>query len=175
MILTAPIEYHSGAHSSIEHAMRRPQIIVLALDEWLARQLATLCEEHRWALADVRQVEAARALVAADRIAVLIVQVDPAVESSPALAFVASIAREWPDTGIIVVSDGKLSDDDRGLWSASVMDLGAHFVLFPPLTAPILEDLAGGLMAARLALHESASPAHSEAVIDLAEEGVIDS
>ena len=53
-----------------------------------------------------------------------------------------------PDVAVVVLSDVKLADDDRAAWTAGVLDLGARYVLFPPLQRPVLEDLVGGLMTA---------------------------
>jgi hypothetical protein len=68
-------------------------------------------------------------------------------------------------------------------WAAALFDLGARVALFPPLTQPVLEDAASGLMAAAIrrtvgdALIAKASAPKpkprrkpAEPVIDLAEE-----
>lgn len=145
--------------------IRTPQIVVLGFDDWIAKQLRPHAEEHRLLLSDVRQPRAALALLDPLRTTVFIAQVDPHAEESPALAALAEALRRDPRLAAVVVSDGKLPDDDRSRWTAAVLDLGASYVLFPPLTGPVLEDLVGGLMAALL-------PRQPE-VIDLAEEGTV--
>lgn len=145
--------------------MRAPRIVILGLDDWLAKQLRPLAEEHRWLLGDYRQPNAARAALG-DRPTVLLLQVDPHADHSPGLALLAEVHHAFPDVAIVVISDGKLPDDDRARWTAVAFDLGAAFVLFPPLTGPVLEDLVGGLMAALL-------PRAEDEVIDLAEEGTV--
>ena len=77
----------------------------------------------------------------------------------------------------MAVADVKLPDAERAAWAAALFDLGVRFVLFPPLTKPVLEDVASGLMAAaiRRVVGEASStpvmPALSEeSVLDLADE-----
>ncbi|MBL8866514.1 MAG: hypothetical protein JNK93_13220 [Planctomycetia bacterium] len=67
-----------------------------------------------------------------------------------------------------------MNEADRAAWTATILDLGARFVLFPPLTRPVLEDLAGGLMGVQLerAGREAPAPRPADPVIDLAEEGL---
>jgi hypothetical protein len=146
--------------------MRAPQIIVLGFDEWIAKQLRAHAAEHRWLLHDVRQANAVKTLIDDLRPTILFVQVDPLADASPGLALLAEVHATRPEIALVVVSDGKLQDEDRARWTASAFDLGASFVLFPPLTGPVLEDLAGGLMLALV-------PVVPADVIDLAEEGTV--
>ena len=73
------------------------------------------------------------------------------------------------------MSDVKLPDAERTAWTAALLDLGARYVLFPPLTRPVLEDVVSGLMTATIGriVGESvpSKPARTERVIDLADEG----
>jgi hypothetical protein len=49
----------------------------------------------------------------------------------------------------VLVSDVKMDGaDQRAQLSALAFDLGARYVLFPPLQQPVIEDLVAGLMAA---------------------------
>lgn len=146
--------------------MRSPQIIILGFDDWLAKQLRPLAGEQRWLLHDLRQPNAVRGLLNDLRPTVLLIQVDPHAETSPGLALLAEVHGACPEVSLVIVSDGKLPDEDRARWTASAFDLGASFVLFPPLTGPVLEDLVGGLMAVL-------APLASPEVIDLAEEGTV--
>jgi len=146
--------------------MRAPQIIILGFDDWLAKQLRPVAVEHRWLLTDCRQLAAAKAAASERRPLLLLVQVDPHSDASPSLALLAELHRARPEIAIVVISDGKLPDDDRARWTAAAFDLGAVYVLFPPLTGPVLEDLIGGLMTALVP---------REMVIDLAEEGTVPS
>ena len=96
---------------------------------------------------------------------------------SARLELIAVVRRLEPDTPVVAVADVKLPDAERAAWAAALFDLGARFVLFPPLTKPVLEDVASGLMAAaiRRVVGEAPStpvmPALSEeSVLDLADE-----
>lgn len=157
--------------------MRYPQVIVCSPDDWVANQLKELVAEHRWRLRVVRQPAAAGALARENRPTVLVVQADPDADRPDHLRLVADTHRHRPDVATVVVSDAKLSDDDRPGWAAAAVDLGARLVLFPPFTRPVLEDVVGGLMAATIRrttgeLPEVTSPpaVPQEGTIDLADE-----
>lgn len=147
--------------------MKHPQIVVLGLDDWLAAQLRELAAGAGWVLHDFRQAKPAAAAAKQLQPTVLLLQTDPHADPPPAFEVLGDVSRANPDAACVVVSDIKLNDDDRGVWSAAAWDLGADYVLFPPLTRPVLEDLVTGLM--RSAVRRSA-PATAGA-IDLAEEG----
>lgn len=152
--------------------MRFPQLVVCAFDDWAANQLRDLAAEHRWVLRDARRPDAVAALLAESRPTVLVVQVDPAADKLGPLELVADVHRRHPDAAVVVLSDAKLSEDARAAWSAAVLDLGARYVLFPPLTKPVLEDLVSGLMEAVLRrAGRDADVPPAEAAIDLADEG----
>lgn len=149
--------------------MRHPQLVILAFDDWLGKQLAAFAADHRWLLKEVRQTGACLALVREPRPTVLLAQLDPhAADPAAPLGFLADVHRRHPHVSTAVVSDVKLNEEERVSWTATAFDLGARFVLFPPLSRPVLEDLVGGLMAARI---EAELPKPREDVIDLAEEG----
>ncbi len=145
--------------------MKYPQVVVCAPDGWVADQLRELVAEHRWLLREVRQPSAALELVRDPRPTVLLVQADPASDRLDALQLVADAHRRFPDVACVVVSDAKLPEDERAAWTAGVLDLGARFVLFPPLMRPVLEDLLSGLMGAVV------QRVAGEGAIDLAETG----
>ncbi len=130
--------------------MRFPQIVVCAFDAWAANQFRELAAEHRWLLREVRQPAAALELTREPRPTVLVVQADPTADRPDALRLVVDAHRLAPDVAAVVLSDVKLADDDRAAWAAGALDLGARYVLFPPLQRSVLEDLVGGLMAATL-------------------------
>ena len=141
---------------------RRPQIIVL--DPAIARHLADHAAEHRWLLRTAKTLPAARELARDRRPTVAFLTFSPA--DPAAIALMAELHHRAPDTAVVAVSDEKLSEPDRAAWTAVLMDLGARYVLFPPLTKAVLEDLAGGLMPGT-----SLGPAASgDGVIDLADE-----
>jgi hypothetical protein len=168
--------------------MRAPQIVVLEADGWIARHLGDLAAEGAWLVRGVRGVDSARSLVREHRPCVLLVQVELAEDKPAPLKLIADTSREYPDVPVVAVSDVKLSDADRVAWTAALFDLGARYVLFPPLTKPVLEDVVSGLMEA--AIHrvvgdttpatstrtpaasrpKRARPKPAEDVIDLADE-----
>lgn len=155
--------------------MRHPQIVVLDPDGWIGRQLAALTGESHWLVREPRAGAAALSLARDRRPTVLFVRIDPAEEKADAVALIADVHRLCPDVPVAVVSDAKLPDADRAAWTAVLFDLGARAVLFPPLTRPVLEDVASGLMAAvvrRLGGGElpELPPPPADEVIDLADE-----
>ena len=158
--------------------MRYPQLVILAFDDWLGKQLAEFTSDHRWLLKEVRQPGACLSLLREPRPTVLVAQLDPHADDVAApLTFLSDVHRTHPSVATVVVSDVKLSEDERISWTATAFDLGARYVLFPPLSRPVLEDLVGGLMASLLERMGKANSVElrpvkaKEAVIDLAEEG----
>ncbi len=127
--------------------MRAPQIVVLEADGWIARHLGDIATESAWLVRGVRASDTALSLARERRPCVLLVQVELAEDEPAALALIATVRRECPDVPVVAVSDVKLSDTDRVAWTAALFDLGARYVLFPPLTQPVLEDVTSGLMA----------------------------
>jgi hypothetical protein len=157
--------------------MRAPQIIVVAADGWLAKQIRELAAESRWLVQSTRSVDTALSL-ARRQPAVLLVQVEPAEDKPDPLGLIADVHRLTPDVPVVAVSDVKLPDAERTAWTAALLDLGARYVLFPPLTKPVLEDVVSGLMTATIrrvvgaTSAPVASPARNEPVIDLADEDI---
>jgi hypothetical protein len=153
--------------------MRHPRVIILEADGWMARQLRELAGENRWLVHEPRSCDTALSLAREPGPVVLFVQVEPAEEKIDHYAFIAELRRFAPDVPVVAVSDVKMPDADRAAWTALLFDLGARYVLFPPLSKPVLEDLASGLMTAaiRRTIGDSA-PMHKPAsdVIDLADE-----
>jgi hypothetical protein len=138
--------------------MRAPQLLVVEADGWIARHLGDLAAESAWLVRDTRGAEAALALVRERRPCVMIVQVELAEDKPAPLRLIADACRVCPDVPVVAVSDVKLSDADRVAWTAALFDLGARYVLFPPLTKPVLEDVVSGLMAAAIRRVVGAAP-----------------
>lgn len=156
--------------------MRLPQIIILAFDDWLAKQMAEFANDHRWLLREVRQAGACLTLLKEPRPTVLLAQLDPHADGIAAsLQFLIDVHRLHPAVATVVVSDVKINEEERVAWAGTAFDLGARYILFPPLTRPVLEDLVGGLMASILEREgrdaPRIEPRPPEPVIDLAEEG----
>ena len=146
---------------------RRPQVVVLEADGRVARHLAELAAESRWLIRPARTPAAALELARDRRPTVVFIEFKPADPAAGAL--VAGVHRLAPDVAVVAVSDEKLSEPDRAAWTAVLFDLSARYVLFPPLTKPILEDLACGLMATATGAAIGAA-APGDEVIDLADE-----
>ncbi|HVL12868.1 MAG TPA: hypothetical protein VM529_09895 [Gemmata sp.] len=155
--------------------MKHPQVIVLDADGWVAKQLRELAEEGRWLVRTVRGADAALALARERCASVLLVQVELADEPAARPALVAEVCRVCPEVPVVALADAKLPDAERAAWTAALLDLGARYVLFPPITRPVLEDVVSGLMSAtvRRVVGEGAvfAPLPRRAnVIDLADE-----
>jgi DNA-binding NtrC family response regulator len=130
--------------------MKHPQVIVLDKDDWCAKQLRELAAEGRWLVRTVRGIDTAKSMLTERSPAVLLVQFELDEEKASRLAFVAQMHRDAPDVPVVAIADAKLPDADRAAWTAAVLDLGARYVLFPPITKPILEDVVSGLMTATI-------------------------
>jgi hypothetical protein len=155
--------------------MLTPQVIVLESDGWLGKQLRELAGESRWLVQSARSVDTALSLARRPP-AVLLVQCEPAEDKPAPLGLIAEAHRRIPDVPVVAVADVKLSDAERTAWTAALLDLGARYVLFPPLTKSVLEDVVSGLMAATVRRVTGDAPAaaptrQQEPVIDLADEG----
>ena len=157
--------------------MRSPQLVILEMDGWLAIQLRELAGESRWLIHPPRSIESVRAMVLRQP-TVLLVQFEPGEDKPAPLQLISHVHSTAPDTPIVAVADVKLPDGERAAWTAALLDLGARYVFFPPLTKPILEDVVSGLMAAtirRVVGEAPPKPAtqtpRDESVLDLADEG----
>lgn len=127
--------------------MKYPQLVILESDGWLAKHLRPLADENRWLIREPRAVESALGFACEFRPAVLIVQLDLTAATTAPFSLIAEVHRHCPDVSVVAISDVKLNDSDRIAWTALLMDLGSRFVLFPPLTRPVVEDVVSGLMA----------------------------
>lgn len=160
--------------------MKHPLVIVFEHDGWLAKQLGELAADSRWLVRVTKTTDTALSLARSGSPAVLLVQFEPTGEKPDPLALVADVHRLAPDVAVAAVSDSKLPEGERAMWTAALLDLGARYVLFPPITRPVLEDVVSGLMAAvvrRVLGDDAALPplprrrtASDDEVIDLADE-----
>lgn len=143
--------------------MRYPRIVVYADHDHIEAELRPLAAEHRWLLHGVRQARAMASAVLEARPTVAVVEADPSDETAAALELLCESRLVRPDVPILVVSPVKLSELDRTYWSAAVLDLGATFVLYPPLDRSVLEDLVSNMMRGVLeADNPSTAPGPSE-------------
>lgn len=128
--------------------MRSPQLVVFGPDDWVANQLQPLAEEYRWLLRPARRLNVAADLADDDRVTLLLLQTDPRSEEVAPLELLADLTVRRPEVVSLVISDTKLSEGERAAWTATVMGLGARYVLFPPLTRAVLEDALVGFVEA---------------------------
>jgi len=128
--------------------VKLPQVIVCAPAGWAAGLLRDQAAEARWLVRELTHPAALARLPADGRPTVVVMVIDPADPATDRLEGLADLHARMPDVAAVVLSDAKLPDDRRAAWIATVLDLGARAVLFPPYTKLVLEDLVGGVMAA---------------------------
>jgi chemotaxis response regulator CheB len=127
--------------------MRHPQVVVYESDGSLAGQVRRLAGENAWLVRESRQPDACLQLLAEVRPSVLLLKLER--ELLDGLTLLGRVAERAPDCPVVLVSDVKMEGaEQRAHLSALAMDLGARYVLFPPLQTPVIEDLVAGLMAA---------------------------
>ena len=129
--------------------MKLPQVVVYESDGWLADQVRRLAGENAWLVRESRRPEACLALLADSRPAVLLLRLER--ELHDGLALLGQVAEQAPDCPVILVSDVKMEGaEQRAQLSALAFDLGARYVLFPPLQQSVIEDLTAGLLSAAI-------------------------
>ena len=130
--------------------MNHPQLVVFESDGWLAEQVRGLAQENRWLLREPRQTEACLDLVRETRASLLLLKLQRGLINE--FRLLALLRERVPDCPVVVCSDLKLeSVAQRTTLAALAYDLGARYVMFPPLTQNLLEDVVSGLMAATIA------------------------
>lgn len=129
--------------------MRLPQIVVYETDGSLAGQVKRLAGENSWLVRESRDPEACVKLLADSRPSVLLLNLERDLHDG--LSLLGRVGENAPDCPVIVVSDAKMEGaEQRAQLSALAFDLGARYVLFPPLQQPVIEDLVSGLMSATI-------------------------
>ncbi len=127
--------------------MKLPQVVVYESDGSLAGQIRRLAAENRWLLRESRHPDACLALASEARPAVLLLKIERDLVEG--MTLLSRLAESAPDCPVILVSDVKMDgSDQRAQLSGVAFDLGARYVLFPPLQQPVIEDLVSGLMSA---------------------------
>jgi chemotaxis response regulator CheB len=126
--------------------MKHPQVVVYESDGSLAAQVRRLAGDNSWLIRESRQPDACLQLLAEVRPSVLLLKIER--ELLDGLTLLGRVAERAPDCPVVLVSDVKMEGaEQRAQLLALAMDLGARYVLFPPLQTPVLEDLVSGLMA----------------------------
>ena len=127
--------------------MKHPQVVVYESDGWLADQVRRLAADHAWLVRESRHSDSCLNLLADGRPAVLLLRLER--ELLDGLTLLGRVSERAPDCPVVLVSDVKMEGaEQRAHLSALAFDLGARYVLFPPLQQPVIEDLVAGLMEA---------------------------
>jgi chemotaxis response regulator CheB len=129
--------------------MRHPQVVVFEGSGSVAAQLEQVAAENRWLLRESRQPEACLELVRQARPSVLVLKLERRLVDE--LTLLADVREQAPDCPVVVVSDVKLEGPTQRLNLAGLAyDLGARYVMFPPLERSLLEDVTAGLLTAAI-------------------------
>jgi chemotaxis response regulator CheB len=129
--------------------MRHPQVVVFEGSGSVAAQLEQVAAENRWLLRESRQPEACLELVRQARPSVLALKLERRLVDE--LTLLADVREQAPDCPVVVVSDVKLEGPAQRLNLAGLAyDLGARYVMFPPLERSLLEDVTAGLLTAAI-------------------------
>jgi len=127
--------------------MKLPQVVVYESDGMLAGQVRRLAEDNAWLVRESRQPDACLNLLSEVRPSVLLLKIER--ELLDGLTLLSRVSERAPDCPVVLVSDVKMEGaEQRAQLSALAFDLGARYVLFPPLQQPVIEDLVSGLMTA---------------------------
>jgi chemotaxis response regulator CheB len=130
--------------------MRLPQIVIYESDGWLAAQVGDLARENGWLVRESRHADACLNFLRECRPSVLLLKVEPKLIDE--MTLLAALTEKVPECPVVVCSDAKLeSAEQRSHLAGLACDLGARFIMFPPLTRNVVEDVASGLMAATIA------------------------
>jgi DNA-binding response OmpR family regulator len=129
--------------------MKHPQVVVYESDGWLADQVRRLAGENGWLVRESRRADACLALLADARPAVLLLRLER--ELLDGMTLLSQVSEKAPDCPVVLVSDVKMEGaEQRAQLSALAFDLGARYILFPPLQQPVIEDLVSGLLGATI-------------------------
>lgn len=131
--------------------MRHPQVVIFEGDGTLARRLASLWERQRWAVREPRRLEGCFDLLRQPLASVFVLRLNPK-DLVNELTLLDWVTAETPAVASVVVADTTDPELIGLLW-----DLGARFVLVPPLSWDLLEPTIIGLMNAALAGSDDAA------------------
>jgi hypothetical protein len=135
--------------------MRYPHVLVYESDGRIAELLRPEIESRKWSLREPRGVDACLRLLGSGGPSVLIVKLGKDLLRE--LTLLERVTWLFPDTAAIVVGDA-----ENSLLAGLAWDLGASFVLFPPVRRPELLALLVGLIAPADGMPESSrGPASS--------------
>jgi DNA-binding response OmpR family regulator len=124
--------------------MNYPRVVVYERDGRLAQLLRQPVQERGWALREPRQTETCLRELAGGSPTVFVLRVGAKLEQE--LALLEQTSWLQPETRTIVVGDVEHESLANLAW-----DLGASYVLFPPLPRELLPDIVAGLMSRAIA------------------------
>jgi hypothetical protein len=119
--------------------MRYPQVLVYESDGRLAELLRPECETRRWSLREPRRLESCLRLLARSGSGVLVLRVGTDLVRE--LTLLERVGWLYPETATVVVGD-----TENPVVAGLAWDLGASFVLFPPLLRQDLPALVARLL-----------------------------
>jgi hypothetical protein len=120
--------------------MRHPQFLVVERDGLLANLLRRAGFDRTWSLREPRRLEACLRLLRQGGPSILVLAVGQDLERE--LTLLERVSWFYPDAATVAVGDAENPALTGLLW-----DLGATFVLLPPLPHDLLPDVLRGLMA----------------------------
>ncbi len=106
--------------------MRQPQVLIYESDGRLAEYLRRSDKSRAWSLREPRSLESCLRLLRRGGPSVLVLKVGQ--DLVPELTLLDRVSWLFPDTATVVVGDA-----DNAELAGLAWELGAHFVLFPPL------------------------------------------
>ena len=129
--------------------MRHPQLVVYESDGYLAAQVGDVARENGWIVRESRRPETCAAFLSEARPALLLLKLERKLIDE--LTLLAHLNATVPDCPVVVFSDLKLENAaQRANLAGLAYDLGARYIMFPPLTRHVIEDIVTGLMEATI-------------------------
>jgi DNA-binding NarL/FixJ family response regulator len=122
--------------------MHSQQLLVYEHDGRLTRLLHDTVQAQRGWLRELRHPEACLNLLRREGRAVLVLAIGRNLERE--FGLLEEVTWRFPDTAVVVVGD-----TDHAALAALAWDLGARFVLMPPLPRERLPEIVQGLMSER--------------------------
>lgn len=119
--------------------MRHPMLLIVEADSRLAALLRPTAERYNWTLHAPRRPESCLRLLRRGGPAGLVLKTGRDLEFE--LGLLERVKRLFPDTATVLVGD-----QDHPALAGLAWDLGADFVLFPPLPRELLAEIVVGLM-----------------------------
>jgi hypothetical protein len=121
--------------------MRRAQLLVYEADGRLADLLRDGAARHGWWLRELRHEASLRDILRPGEGTVLVLKVGRDLEAE--MGLLEEVGWDFPAVDVVLVGDVENSALANLAW-----DLGARFVLFPPLPRALLPEIVAGLLGA---------------------------